>query len=69
MHRNALGAVGPCEVITLDLFLYLFNEPVEKPVQNTAFPLRLFCLLFVINFAGFWWEFQDKIYSDVNLLL
>jgi hypothetical protein len=30
------------------------NEPVEKPAQNTAFPLRLFCLLFVINFAGFW---------------
>jgi len=41
----------------------MLNEPVEKPVQNTAFSLWLFCLLFVINFAGFWREFQDKIYS------
>ncbi|GHG75091.1 hypothetical protein GCM10010919_29080 [Alishewanella longhuensis] len=45
------------------------NEPVEKPVARTTFLPRPFCLLFVINSACFWWEFQDKIYVDVNLLL
>ena len=40
--------------------LLIANEPVEKPVVHTAFLLRLFCLLFVSDFACFWWEFQDK---------
>lgn len=36
-------------------------KPAEETVVCPTFLTTPFCLLFVIKFACFWWEFQDKI--------